>query len=279
VGGPATSAAPARYVTRSVVVAALAALLIAAGGEAAAPPPGVEVSAPRAVGFADAFDYVVEATVPASEAESAELTADVGPFTVLDAEPVTRTTRRDATVILLARRLACMDDGCVGRARSLRAVLPAPVLVSASGSVTGRPTVVRVDGRVAPASARPSPDVFRADTTVPPASGTSPTKVAFALTTIAVAALLVALLLLSSLRRGSAVAGDDSLARAIRLVRESADRPEADRRRAADLLARTAGDRDRRPLAAEATRIAWAPSLPTSRTVEDLAASATRETT
>ena len=154
-----------------------------------------------------------------------------------------------------------------------------PVLVSASGSITGRPTVVRVDGRVAPASARPSPDVFRADTTVPPASGTSPTKVAVALTTIAVAALLVALLLLSSLRRGSAVAGDDSLARAIRLVRESAHRPEADRRRAADLLARTAGDRDRRPLAAEATRIAWAPSLPTSRTVEDLAASATRETT
>ena len=264
--------------TRSVFVAALAALLIAAGGEAAGPPPSVEVSAPRAVGFADAFDYVVEAMVPSSEAETAELTADVGPFTVLDAEPVARTTRGDATVIRLARRLACMDDGCVGRARSRGAVLPAPVLVSASGSVTGRTTVVRIDGRVAPATVRPSPDVFRADTTVPPTSGTSPTKVAVALTTIAVAALLVALLLLVSMRRGSAVP-DDPLARAIRLVRESAGRPEADRRRAADLLARTAGDRDRRPLAAEAMRIAWAPSLPTPRTVEDLAASATRETT
>ena len=265
--------------TRSVVVAALAALLIAVAGEAAGPPPGIEASAPRAVGFADAFDYVVEATVPSSEVETAELTADVGPFTVLDAEPVARTTHGDATVIRLARRLACVDDGCVGRARSLRALLPAPVLVSASGSVTGRPTVVRVDGRVAPASVRPSPDVFRADTTVPPASGTSPTNVAVALTTIAVAALLLALLLLLSMRRGSTVPDDDPLARAIRLVRESAGRPEADRRRAADLLARTAGDRDRRRLAAEATRIAWAPSLPTPGTVEDLAASATRETT
>lgn len=265
--------------TRSVVVVALAALLIAAGGEAASPPPGVEASAPRAVGFADAFDYVVEATVPWSEAETAELTADVGPFTVLDAEPVARSRHGEATVIRLSRRLACMDDGCVGTARSLRAVLPAPVLVSASGSVTGRPTVVQVDGRVAPASVRPSRDVFRADPTVPPASGTSPTNVAVALTTIAVAALLVALLLLVSMRRGSAVPDVDPLARAIRLVRESAGRPEADRRRAADLLARTARDRDRRPLAAEATRIAWAPALPTPRTVEDLAAGAARETT
>jgi hypothetical protein len=266
-------------VTRSLVVAALAAFVIAAGGEAAGPLPGVEVIAPRAVGFADAFDYVVEATVPSSDAETAELTADVGPFTVLDAEPVARATRGDAVVIRLARRLACMDDGCVGRAGSLRAVLPAPVLVSASGSFAGRPTVVRVHGRVAPASVRPTPDVFRADTTVPPASGTSPTRVAIALTTIAVAALLVALLLLVSMRRGPTVAADDPLARAIRLVRESAGRPEADRRRAADLLARTAGDRDCRPLAAEATRIAWAPSSPTARTVAELAASATRETT
>lgn len=265
--------------TRSVVVAALGALVIASGVEAAGPPPGIEVSAPRAVGFADAFDYVVEATVRPSDAETAELTAEVGPFTVLDAEPVARATRGGAIVIRLARRLACIDDGCVGRAESLRTVLPAPVLVSASGSVTGRPTVVRVDGRVAPASVRPTPDVFRADTTLPPASGTSPTKVAIALTATVVAALLGALLLLVSMRGRSAVAGDDPLTRAIRLLRESAGRPEADRRRAADLLARTAADRDRSPLAADAMRIAWAPSAPTARTVVELAASATRETT
>ena len=265
--------------TRSVVVAALAAFVIASGSEAAGPPPGIEVSAPRSVGFADAFDYVVEATVPPSHADTAELTADVGPFTVLDAEPVARAVRGDAIVIRLARRLACMDDGCVGRAGSLRTVLPAPVLVSVTGSVTGRPTVVRVDGRVAPSSVRPAPDVFQADTTVPPTSGTSATRVAVALTATAVAALLGALLLLVSMRGRAAAAGDDPLVRAIRLLRESAGRPEVDRRRAADLLARTAADRDRSPLAADATRIAWAPSPPTARTVAELVASATRETT
>jgi len=265
-------------VTRAVAVAALAAFVIAAGGEAAAPLPGVEVSAPRAVGFADAFDYVVEATVPSSGAETAEVTADVGPFTVLDAEPVEREPRDGVIVIRLVRRLACMDDGCVGRDRSLSAVLPAPVLVFASGSVTGRPKVVRVDGRVAPASVRPAPGIFHADTTVPPTSDPSPTTVVIAGTTIAVAALLVALLLLASLRRRHAAWGEDPLARAIRLVRESACRPEVDRRRAADLLARAAGDCDRGPLAAEATHIAWAPSPPTPRTVEELATSAAGET-
>ena len=265
--------------TRSVVVAALAACVIVSGGEAAGPPPGIEVSAPRTVGFADAFDYVVEATVPPSDAETAELTAEVGPFTVWtrSRSPGRRAAARSSSGSPVASR--AWTTAAWGAAESLRTVLPAPVLVSASGSVTGRPTVVRVDGRVAPASVRPTPDVFRADTTVPPASGTSPTTVAIALTATAVAALLGALLLLVSMRGRSAVAGDDPLARAIRLLRESAGRPEADRRRAADLLARTAADRDRSPLAADAMRIAWAPSPPTPHTVVELAASATRETT
>ena len=69
----------------------------------------------------------------------------------------------------------------------------------------------------------------------------------------------------------------DALVRAVRLVRESAGRPEPDRRRAADLLARVAGTRDRSGLAAEARRIAWAPPDPTADTVEELAAHAARE--
>ena len=143
-----------------------------------------------------------------------------------------------------------------------------------------------MEGRVPPFSVprptpfsppRPTRDPFRADTAVPPLDGRSPTT---AMTALAAAALLllvsaVALVVLATRRRGRADV--DALARAVRLVRESAGRPEPDRRRAADLLARVAGTRDRGGLAAEATRIAWAPPDPTVDTVEELAAHAARE--
>lgn len=268
--------------TRSIVAVAIAALVVAAGAEAAADPqPSVAASAPRTIGFGDAFDYVVEATVPASGAETAELTAAVDPFTVLDAKPIERERRGEMTVIRLAQRLACLDEGCVGRARSQRIVLPAPVVVVGSRSRTGRGAAIVVRGRIAPSPALPGlpdPGLFQADTTTPPATGRSPTTVFWALATAAVVSVLVALVLVAGTRRRRVVSADDPLERAIRLVRESAGRPEPDRRRAADLLARTARDRDRAPLAADATRIAWAPPAPAARTVEELAASATRET-
>jgi len=281
-GRSAATVAAACHVTRSVVAATVAALVVAAGAEAAAdPPPSVATNAPRTIGFGDAFDYVVEATVPSSAANTAELTAAVDPFTVLDAEPIERERRGELTIIRLAQRLACLDEGCVGRARSQRIALPAPVVVVGSRSLEGRGAAITVRGRIAPSPAPPGPpdpDLFQADTTIPPATSTSPTTVFWALMTAAVVALLTALLLVTGTRRRT-VASDDPLARAIRLVRESAGRPEPDRRRAADLLARTALERDRAPLAADARRIAWAPAAPAARTVEDLAASATRETT
>ena len=120
-------------------------------------------------------------------------------------------------------------------------------------------------------------DPFRADTAVPPLHGRSPTTAMTALVAVALLSLVsaVAFVVLATRRRGRADV--DALARAVRLVRESAGRPEPDRRRAADLLARVAGTRDRRGLAAEATRIAWAPPDPTVDTVEALAAHAARE--
>lgn len=274
--------------TRAVVAAAVAACVVAAGGNAANPALEVEASAPRTAGFGDVFELVVVATVPTSEAETAELTADVRPFTVLDAEPIEREQNGDVTVIRLVRRLACLEDGCVGRGRSLRVVLPAPVLRSESGSLTGTETPITVRGRIATSPALsgppelgfgpPDPNRFRADTTIPPASGPSPATIVTALTVTAVALFLAALLLLVTAVRRRAAPADDPLARAIRLVRESAGRPVADRRRAADLLAQIAGDRDRELLAADATRIAWAAPPPTAGTVEELATSAARET-
>jgi hypothetical protein len=98
-----------------------------------------------------------------------------------------------------------------------------------------------------------------------------------ALAAIALLSLVAAVALVVVPTRRRRRADVDALARAVRLVRESAGRPEPDRRRAADLLARAAGARDRGGLAAEARRIAWAPPDPTVDAVEELAAHAAQE--
>lgn len=272
--------------TRPALVCVMAVLAVAGEAAAAEQLPRIEAQAPRSVRFADAFDYVVVATVPAATAATARLTADVGPFSVMGSTPLQRTRRGDVVVLRLARRLACVQEGCVGNERTARTVLPGPLLESASGAVRGRPTVVAVEGRVAPFSLprptpfpapRPTRDPFRADTAVPPLDGRSPTTAMSALAAIALLSLLAAVALVVVATRRRRRADVDALARAVRLVRESAGRPEPDRRRAADLLARVARARDRGGLAAEARRIAWAPPDPTVDAVEELAAHAARE--
>ena len=264
--------------TRTALVCVMAVLAVAGEAAAAEQLPRIDAQAPRSVRFADAFDYVVVATVPAATAATARLTADVGPFSVVESTPLQRTRRGDAVVLRLARRLACVQEGCVGNDRTARTVLPGPLLESASGAVRGRPTVVAVEGRVPPFSVRrPTPDAFRADTAVPPLDGRSPTTAMTVLAAIALLSLVSAVAAVVVATRRRRRADVDALARAVRLVRESAGRPEPDRRRAADLLARVAGTRDRGGLAAEARRIAWAPPDPTADTVEKLAAHAARE--
>lgn len=260
------------------LVGVLAALAFAGAAGAAGPRYEIESSAPRAVGLADAFDYVVEATVPAADGMTAELRADVGPFTVLDAEPVERERRGDAVVLRLVRTLACLDERCVGKERSRSAVLPAPVVESRTGAVAGRPTSVVVRGRIPPATVRVSLESFRADTTVPPVSRTRPTAIVVALAAVGAVALLAAIAFLVVAFRRRSVSEGDALRRAIRLLRESAARSETDRRRAADHLACVAGEHGSVPLTTEATGLAWSPRPPTPDRVEELAARAARET-
>ena len=279
-GDPTTEAATPRGLKALAPVVAAVALAAhgAAGAGAAGPQVAVGARAPATIPFGDPFTYVVEATVPAAAADTARLTAGVGPFAVLAAEPLERATSGETARLRLVRRLACLGEDCLGKQRTLRVALPAPVVESEGRSVRGAPAVVAVEGRVEPGSVRLSPDMARADARVPPASGTGPGTVEAFLAGVAAAAFLAAIALAAlALRRGGRVA-TDPLGRAIRLVRESAGRPAPDRRRAADLLARVAGDRDRGPLAAEATHVAWAPSQPTPAAVEELAAHALGET-
>lgn len=260
------------------LVGMLAALAFAGAAGAAGPRFEIESSAPRAVALADAFDYVVEATVPAADGTTAELRADVGPFTVLDAEPVEWERRGDVVVLRLVRRLACVDERCVGKERSRSVVLPAPVVESRTGAVAGTPTSVVVRGRIPPATVRVSLEAFRADTTVPPVSRTRPTAIVVVLAAVAAVALLAGIaFLVAGLRRRSVSEGD-ALGRAIRLLRESAGRSETDRRRAADHLACVAGEHGSVPLTASASAVAWSPRPPTADRVEELAARAARET-
>ena len=254
--------------------------MIVSGGEAAGPPPGIEVSVPRTVGFADAFDYVVEATVPPSDAETAELTAEVGPFTVLDAEPDARATPAAARsssgspVASRAWRTAAWGQRsrCAPSFRRLCSSLrraPSRGGRRSSGSMAGS-----LRRRCGHAGRVPSGHDRAAGERDEPHDGCHRTH--------------------GDCRRGgcSALCSSWSRCEVVPPSRATtrwrarsgssgspAGRPEVDRRRAADLLARTAADRDRSPLAADAMRIAWAPSPPTPRTVVELAASATRETT
>ena len=83
--------------TRTALVCVMAVLAVAGQAAAAAADqlPRIDAEAPRSVGFADTFDYVVVATVPVATAATARLTADVGPFSVVESTPLERTRRGD----------------------------------------------------------------------------------------------------------------------------------------------------------------------------------------
>jgi hypothetical protein len=241
----------------------------------------VEASAPRTIGFGDALEYLVEATVPTPEADAALITADVGAFSVLATAPLERERRGAATILRLRRTLACLDRACLGPRPSRALSLPAPRVSSPAGSALGIPSAVVVRGRVSRQEVAAGLAAYRRDSATPPeADGPGPARVARVLTGIAAAALLGALALVSAprRRRRPATPHEDGFARAVRLVRESARRPDPDRRRAADLLARLAADRDEQ-LGAGAARVAWSPSRPSSAEVEALAERAAKERT
>jgi hypothetical protein len=258
--------------------ALVAAVAVAAPG-AAAEPHSVRSTAPQAVGFGEAFTYVVEVTVPADETGTALLTAGSVPFAVLESSPVESDRRGDVTVLRLVMRLACLAEGCLGADSSRRVRLPAPRVVTESRTEVGARPAVVVRGRVPASAVAAGPSAYRRDATLPEAAGrTYLSDLALLLAAVAAAALLAALSLavlpLVS-RRG--LRDPDPLARAIRLVRESADRPTSDRRRAVDLLARAVRARDSESLASDATRVAWAPPGPTPEDARRLASRAAGE--
>jgi hypothetical protein len=131
-------------------------------------------------------------------------------------------------------RLACLSDTCANRVVSV-------------GGVT-----VRVLPRVTSKEVAARKPAYRAPTAVAAAAGDglADELLLGAAAALALGAAVIAVLELRSRRRIPV----DRLLRALRLVRESAARAPADRRRALDHLAATLGDA---PPAARATRLAW----------------------
>lgn len=163
---------------------------------------------------------------PASAADRQVLFGDAFRLEAADPGPFDR---------LADGRLACLSDACAGRT----------VVGGVSVRVLPRVTAKQV------AAAKPR---YRAPTTLPAAEGAGAGSLvlfAGAIVLVLLAGALAATELLR--RRGEAPV--DRLRRALRLVRESAARTPADRRRALDNLAVTLGEAQP---SERATRLAWA---------------------
>ena len=163
---------------------------------------------------------------PAAAADRQVLFGDAFRLDAADPDPFDR---------LSDGRLACLSDACANRTVSV-------------GGVT-----VKVLPRVTAKEVAARQPRYRAQTALPPTAGDEPVdELLFG--GAVVLALCAAALAASALRSRRGHAPVDRLLRALRLVRESAQRDPPDRRRALDHLAATLGDA---PPAQHATRLAW----------------------
>jgi hypothetical protein len=207
------------------------------------------------VGVGDAFVYTVEA-----HGAGVRVFADVGPFTVVGAPRLSR----DGGVVRLQQTLACLDRGCAPGATTRRVSLPPARATGDDGSATARAPAIAVVPRVSAKAVAASRAPYRKQLDVPASSAHAGAVAALLLVVAAFLVAAAAYLVVRRPRR--AVERRRPLTRedALRLLRESALRAPADRRRAADFAGRFAAHE-------EATRVAWAEPDPESHDVETLA--------
>jgi hypothetical protein len=259
-------------VSRRALLLALVALAATGPARAASPPFTVTASVERGVvPFADTF--VVEATArfdpDTVDAGSVRVELAPGPF-----DPVGKPTlhSRDGEVTL-RQSLACLSEGCVpvGKgprvARIPAARATAALATGAPLAVESRAVTVRIAPRVTPAQVAARTPPFRRPVEISPPAYRTGAGLLAALAAAAAAVLLLgaALLVVAELRRRRALRPEvpaDRLARALRLVRESAFRVPPDRRRALDHLSRTLEDVGDGGHARGATQLAWSPPEP-----------------
>ena len=218
--------------------------------------------------FGDPFELRATVRVPdAAGGAAVRAFLDPTPFSPLGPARVTSRAQDGAALITIVQRVACLSAGCVPDAPKLRVVAAGRVSVRAGGKVTpavGPAARIEVEGRVPAALAKEQAGGYRRVTAVPrPTWPIGPGLLAALLGLGAAAALAGAGALLwpdarrRLLARAAAPGDTDPFRRGLRLLRESAQRPGPDRRRAADLVARLAGERGGDEVAGGATRLAW----------------------
>jgi hypothetical protein len=268
-------------VSRRALLLALVALAAAGPARAAGAPLTVTADVERAVApFADTF--VLEATArfdPGTvDPGSVRIELAPGPFDPIG-EP-TLVTRDGA--MTLRQPLACLSEVCVPAGKGQRiALIPAALATAALATgarvtAESRAVTVRIAPRVTPAQVAARTPPFRRPVEIPPPAYRAGAGLAATLAAAAAALLLLgaALLLVAELRRRRALRPEvpaDRLARALRLVRESAFRVAPDRRRALDHLSRTLEDVGDEGHALGATQLAWSPPEPEPGTARALA--------
>lgn len=227
----------------------------------AAPPTITATARPDTPLFGDPFEYVVVVTSPAA-AGAVRIADDVSPFARVAPTRTTRSVSKGVATTTLTETLACLSTGCVSTSPDGRLVsLPQARAVIGRTSIAATPASVRIGTRVpAPEVSAPKPPFTRPDEL--PAVGYRISPVVLEALLLVVGLILLAAAVLGIavplVRRRRADArsatAPNPVGRAVRLLRESADRDGADRRRAAGLAARVV---ERRDLSADAATIAW----------------------
>jgi hypothetical protein len=242
-------------VKRAIIAVAALALVTASVAQGAAPT--VQAAAfPSDPLFGDTFAYVVEVHIDASKAGRVRIGTDVGPFTRVVPTRTSRSVSNGVARITVTQKIACLAARCIPGAQGKAVALPRALVTVDGVGTSAQPILVQIRTRVADAEVRASKPVFRRPATLPPAT----VRVDPVLAQAALVALFVAGLvgIAAPLRRRRPGAGParrpDPVARAVRLLRESATRDTPDRRRAASLVSRVVGEAD---LAAAAARVAW----------------------
>ena len=257
----------------ALLAGALLALVL--GPVARAADPVVQTSvAPGAPRFGDTVTYTVSVSVPTARADRVTVATGTGVLTRVAAPRTARTDEGELTRITVTEQLACVVAGCVTGRGGREVTIPAPRVRVAGTEVTAAPTRIRVRPRVPLAAVGADDPAFRRPSTQPEVTSRVDPRVLEAVL-VAAAVLLVlggiAGLVVPLARRrtrAAPVARGDALRRAVRLLRESAARGTADRRRAASHAGRVVGAQ---PLASDAARIAWSRPEPVAPDLTSLA--------
>jgi hypothetical protein len=249
---------------RGLALALGLAVLAAASATAAvaATPPITATAEPASPLFGDPFRYVVVVRTPAADAERVRIADDVGPFALVAPTRTKRSVANGVATTTVTETLACLTMECMSSSPDGRTVtLPRARVTLDGATVEAIPVIVRVGTRVPSSEVTAKVPPYRAPRTLPPVGYRISPRALEAVLVVAgilllgAAAFGIAVPLVRRRRQEARAAADsDPIARAVRLLRESAVRDATDRRRAAGLASRVVEEPD---LALDAATVAW----------------------